>query len=101
MVEPLYLNFRVCTVKLFGVGKFRNFTVLLLQLSQCNDPKFSDGYPRVNISEQRSDSIEGRSDQGLYCFQFILYFIHVMKHFSVVKFLCLNFRVITTNLYGV
>ena len=27
MVEPLSLNFRVLTVKLVGVGKFRNFTV--------------------------------------------------------------------------
>ena len=27
MVEPLSLNFRVFTVKLVGVQKFRNFTV--------------------------------------------------------------------------
>ena len=30
MVEPLMLNFRVFTVKLVGVRKFRNFTVLQL-----------------------------------------------------------------------
>ena len=28
MVEPLSLNFRVFTVKLVGVRKFRNFTVI-------------------------------------------------------------------------
>ena len=29
MVEPLSLNFRLFTVKLVGVQKFRNFTVVL------------------------------------------------------------------------
>ena len=31
MVEALSLNFRVFTVKLIGVRKFRNFTVLLIE----------------------------------------------------------------------
>ena len=30
MVEPLSLNFRVLTVKLVGVRKFRNFTVFMI-----------------------------------------------------------------------
>ena len=29
MVEPISLNFRVFTVKLVGIRKFRNFTVIL------------------------------------------------------------------------
>ena len=33
MVEPLSLNFRVFTVKLVGVRKFRNFTVLRFSMT--------------------------------------------------------------------
>ena len=32
MVKPFSLNFRVCTVKLVGVPKFRDFTVCIFLL---------------------------------------------------------------------
>ena len=49
MVEPLSLNFRLYTVKLVGVRKFRNFTVL----NQWKN--FTETTRHMNLNEKASN----------------------------------------------